>query len=204
MANTRTENAVRSLVNLYTVVIGVALSLAVVTLMDAQKGLSAVTPTSILLFIAFIATLFPFYHGALRHLDDVYIENDHTNVRDGALMIDFILLFLHALAFVVLSLLLNKPADFAWLLIAVLAIDVVWGVFAHFSAPPGKRGATAAGKWTIINFFFVMLSAVYLVSQGMFLNYAGGTTILAILIALACILRTVVDYLWCRSFYFPH
>src|SRR5207253_2832610 len=130
----RMENSVKSLVELYTVVIGVALSLAVVSLIDLNKGLDVITLPSTLLFIAFIATLFPFYHGALRHLDDAYIENDDRRIKDGALVLDFVLLFLHAVAFVVLSLLLKKPGQFAWVLAVVLSIDVIWGVFAHFAS----------------------------------------------------------------------
>src|SRR5690349_19220544 len=101
MVNEKREKAVKSLVALYTVVMGVALSLAVRGLIDERGGLETVTLPDLLLFVAFVGTLFPFFHGALRHLDDAYVENKNANVREGALVVDFVLLFIHALAFVI-------------------------------------------------------------------------------------------------------
>ena len=199
MINKKKENSVKSLVSLYTVVIGVALSLAVVTLIEPTRGLASVTLAPVLLFVAFIATLFPFYHGALRHLDDAYIENENPNIKDGALVIDFILLFFHGLAFVVLSLLLGKPAHFAWVLTVLIFIDVVWGIFAHFASSSG----TAEWRWTIINVIFVGAAIWYLLVHDISLNYAGSPIKLAVPVMVACIIRTVVDYAWCIRFYFP-
>jgi hypothetical protein len=201
MKNTKRQNNVRSLVNLYTVVIGVALSLAVIGIVDTEHGLASATPSSILLFVAFVATLFPFFHGALRHLDDAYIENP-THIHDGALVIDFILLFIHAMAFVVLSVLLKKPTHFAWVLLILISIDVVWGIFATFAS--STRGdLKAESKWTIINFIFVGISATYLVKNDIYLDDLEQPLKLAIPIAFASVLRTIADYVWCRNFYFP-
>jgi len=147
--NKRRENSIRSLSNLYTVVIGVALSLAVVQLVDETNGLLSITITKVLLFVSFIFTLIPFYHGALRHLDDAYLENKNSHIRDGALIIDVMLLILHGMVFVVLSLLLNNPIQFAWSLIVLVAVDVLWGVYAYFgSSTQGENGAE--GKWALI------------------------------------------------------
>lgn len=202
MQNKRLENSVRSLVNLYTVVIGVALSLAVVGLIDVAKGIESITLVTGSLFVAFVATLFPFFHGALRHLDDAYIENDSQHIRDGALVGDFILLFLHALAFVVLSLLLNKPGHFAWVLSIVLTIDVFWGFYA-FLASSSRATPSAELRWAIINLVFVATVVSYLINQGIYLAELEAPIKLAVPIAFACIIRSLVDYVVCRSFYFP-
>lgn len=196
------ENSIKSLVSLYTVVIGVALSLAVVGLIDVNSGLQSITGSGVLLFVAFIATLFPFYHGALRHLDDAYLENDNAHIKDGALVIDFILLFLHALVFVVLSLLLHRPTHFAWVLVALLAVDVVWGVFTHFGSS-SHGSLTAESKWAIINIFFVGAGAWYLIAHDIHLQELAEPIKLAIPIAFTCVIRSVVDYSWCRKLYFP-
>lgn len=204
MNNKRKENSVKNLGNLYTVVIGVALSLAVARLVDADKGLQSITLASGLLFAAFVATLFPFYHGALRHLDDAYIENDNEHIKDGALIFDFILLFLHALTFVVLALLLKQPEHFIWVLIILLAVDVIWGVFTYFAASSSGSGLTAESKWTIINFVFVGISTWYLVAHNIDFSLGPEPLKLAIPITFVCILRSVVDYVWCKAFYFPN
>jgi hypothetical protein len=202
MKSKKLENSVRSLVNLYTVVIGAALSLAVARAIDVKAGLTSISSVSILLFGCFVVTLFPFFHGALRHLDDAFVENESQNIKAGALIIDFALLFLHALAFVVLSQLLQRPSHFAWLLIAVLMIDVVWGVFAHYGSSSGSK-LSAESKWAIINFIFVGIVAAYLVGNDIFLNYNRDALKLSILLTIACALRSTVDYVWCRELYFP-
>lgn len=202
MKNNRKENSVKSLVNLYTVVIGVALSAAVVGVIDVDRGLESATLVSTSLFVAFVATLFPFFHGALRHLDDAYIENENEHIKDGALVVDFVLLFLHALAFVVLSLLINKPGHFAWVLVVLLSIDVIWGLFAHF-ASSSKGSLTAESKWMIINFVFVGIVASYLVNQDITLNELSEPLKLAVPVAFICIVRSLADYVWCKDFYFP-
>lgn len=169
MENKKKENSVKSLMSLYTVVIGVALSLSIVTLIDPKEGLTSVRLSPMLLFISFIMTLFPFYQGAQRHISDAYIENNNSHIRDGALLIDFVLLFFHGIAFVVLALLLSKPSNFAWVLIILFAIDVVWGLFVYFG-PSAKSTHNAEGKWALINLLFVLLVASYLIVNDIYLD----------------------------------
>lgn len=202
MKSKRIENSIRSLSNLYTVVIGVALSLAVTGVVDSAKGLEAATVTSVCLFIAFIATLFPFVHGAIRHLDDVYLENPNKHIKDGALVIDFVLLFLHALAFLVLALLIKKPNHFAWGLEVILTIDVLWGAFTYFAAST-KRTDSAEFKWFVINLITVGIGAIYLINNDIYLEDFVEPVKLAVPILFISIIRSLVDYVWCRSFYFP-
>lgn len=202
MTNRKMENSVRSLANLYTVIIGVALSLAVVKLVEGSAGLKAAIVPSILLFSAFIATLFPFYHGALRHIDDAYIESDGTNIKDGALVVDLILLFVHGIVFVVLALLIAKPSEFAWILIVLLATDVLWGIFAHFAVSTSS-GLSAELKWLLINFAVVGLLTWYLVANDINFRDTKNTLPLVIVVFVACVIRSIVDYISCAKFYFP-
>lgn len=202
MKNKKMENSVRSLSELYTVVIGVALSLAVVRLIDGNAGLTATRIASLLLFLAFIATLFPFYHGAMRHLDDAYTENENENIKDGALVFDFILLFVHGLVFVLLAQLFSKPNQFAWVLISLLSVDVCWGFFAHFAAS-SATGLSGELKWSLINLVFVGFWVWYLVAHGIYLGDVQRAAPLAILILVTCVIRSMVDYLCCIRFYFP-
>jgi hypothetical protein len=197
----RHKNSVRSLANLYTVIIGVSLTMAITGVVKPDAGLNQVTASSLLLLLAFITTLVPFYHGALRHLDDAYIENPTPYIKDGLLVVDIALLLLHALVFVLLAQLMLKPAHFAWALAALLSIDVVWGTLVHFV--PGSNTSGTYGKWAIINAVFVILSTSYLVHNDVFLGMVEKPAKLAFLLAAACVLRTIADYGWCRHFYFP-
>lgn len=196
------ENSVRSLANLYTVIIGVALSLAVVKLVDTGSGFKASMIPSILLFSAFVATLFPFYHGALRHIDDAYIESEGANIKDGALIVDLILLFIHGIVFVVLALLIAKPNEFAWMLITLLGIDVLWGIFAYFAASTSS-GFSAELKWLLINFVTVCILALYLVANNIYFDDTRVVMPLVVVIFAVCVIRSMVDYISCAKFYFP-
>lgn len=210
MNSKKLENSIKGLVNLYTVVIGAALSVALVGVIDVNKGLQSIAIISLMLFGAFVATLFPFFHGALRHLDDAYLENASTHIKKGALIIDFTLLFLHALVFLVLSQLLKRPVDFIWVLVGVLVVDIVWGLFAIFGASSpaaanqgGKEPLSAETKWTIINTVFVALCLLFLFGSKL---YPGSEVIEfnhASMILIACVFRSGVDYFWCRELYFP-
>ena len=202
-AKSALTNSIRNLANLYTIVIGIALTLAVSVVIDPKDGLRSITLVSALLFVAFVLTLLPFFHGALRHLDDVYIENDSSHIRVGVVIVDFSLLFLHALAFLILAELLRRPADFIWFLTCLLTIDVLWG-FSAYAGFSSKKAAPAESRWAIINLVFVAIAALYLISNDIFpITYTGNEPKLASLVAIACLLRSVVDYIWCKSFYFP-
>jgi hypothetical protein len=202
MASERRSNAIKSLIELYTVVIGVALSVAVFGVVGSENGLLGVSAHSVFLFIGFIATLFPFYHGALRHLYDAYLEKSNVHIRPAAVFPDFILLFLHALAFVVLALLLDKPNQFLWVLNCILVIDVAWACFVYFGAS-SKDTISPEGRWAVINFAFVVLALFYLIVNNIYLGEVRGPGTLSALIMIACIARSAWDYLWCRRFYFP-
>lgn len=198
----RRENSIRSLANLYTVVIGVALSLSAVQLVNRSGGILAISLAELLLFLAFVFTLVPFYHGAIRHLDDAYLENANPHIRDGALILDVLLLFIHGMVFVILALLLEDPSQFAWLLIALIFVDVLWGAFVYFG-PSSQNGASAEGRWALINVVFVALASAALWISDIGLQSDVEPTKLAIAVFVACLLRTLVDYGLCWKFYFP-
>jgi hypothetical protein len=198
----RRENAIRSLSNLYTVVIGVALSLSAVQLIEREGGVLALSLGEGLLFVALVLTLVPFYHGAMRHLDDAYLENSNAHIRDGALILDVLLLFLHGMVFVALALLLDTPNQFAWLFVALILVDVVWGAFVYFGPSTQAEGG-AEGKWALINFVFIIVCGAVLYLLDIGFNPMVDGTKLSLGISSACLLRTLADYYFCWAFYFP-
>jgi hypothetical protein len=200
--SSKRQNAVRSLSSLYTVVIGVALSLSAVQLVNRSGGILSIPLAELLLFLSFIFTLVPFYHGALRHLDDAYLENSNLHIRAGALILDVLLLISHGMVFVVLSLLLAKPGQFAWLLVAVLAVDVVWGALVYYGASTHSKDG-AEGKWALINLIFVVVSGVLLLSFDIGLQLQVDPTKVSAGVFAVSLLRTIADYGLCWAFYFP-
>jgi hypothetical protein len=193
-------NSVKSLQTLYTVIIGVALSSATVNVISSGD-LSKITIQSVLLFLSFCITLIPFFHGAMRHLDHAYLENDHQHIRSGALLLDFLLLFVHGIVFVVLSFFLGNSFIFLLFLLAILFLDVIWGAFAHFAS--SSKESWAEAKWVWINLVFVLAFVVYLSHIDAWTGIRPDMTNLAIIITVATLLRTIVDYAWGWHFYFP-
>lgn len=197
------ENAVRSLTSLYTIVIGVALSLAIFQLFGEEGGLRFIEAHSVFLFLSLVVTLIPFYHGALRHIDDVYIENANKHIQDGALVVDVLLLFFHGLVFVVLALLIDYPNQFVWVFMVLIGVDVAWGLFAHFGAST-KSTEAAEGKWLFLNLLFVLIGIATLVVLGVdIFSIEDESLKIALPLFAASFIRTIIDYIWCWNFYLP-
>lgn len=201
MSESRT-NAIRSLSSLYTVVIGVALSVAAVQLVNQSEGISGISLVQLSLFFSLVCTLIPFYHGALRHLDNAYLESPNLHIRDGALILDVLLLIAHGMTFVVLAMLLNLPNQFAWVLVVLIFVDVLWGIFVYYG-PSTQKGPSAEGKWALINTVFVLLGGTLLYLLDIRLQPVADPLKIALPIAVICLLRTLIDYGLCWPFYFP-
>lgn len=91
MPPTDPERPVRHLQGLYTVVVGLALAVAMTNLLD-QEAAFPVRLEVLPYLLAYLVTLVPFYHGALQHLDIAYIEDPDTSTKPGALLADWGLL----------------------------------------------------------------------------------------------------------------
>lgn len=195
----RRKKSVSNLSSLYTVVMGIALSIGISRVVGATDGIASVSMALILLFMAFFVTLFPFYHGAMRHIDDAYIECENPTDKDLILLFDLFLLVLHGIAFVILALLLDYPSQFAWVLLVVLGIDVIWGIFTHFTAPTGD----GEWKWALINGVTVLLGAGLLITFDIYLGEFAYPDKLAFWIFVVATIRSICDYFFCRDFYFP-
>jgi hypothetical protein len=153
-------------------------------------------------FLAYLLTLVPFYHGALRHLDITYVQEASQRPRAGALMGDWSLLFIESCLLVAIALLVGRPAAFSYVLAFLLAFDTVWAFVAHlaFSAP----GQRAERKWAMIN----LVSAALLVLSIVYLDTLDAAqkpvaTYRWVVLLTICGMRTIIDYWWCWSYYYP-
>jgi hypothetical protein len=196
-----TERPIRHLQSLYTVVVGLALTVAMTNLIDQNQAIPihfSVLPY----FFSYLATLVPFYHGALRHLDKTYLENPDKNIRPGALMADWGLLFIEGCILLGMAILLQKPISFSFVLIFLLVFDMLWGFFAHLALSKHSKRQKSEVKWSIINF----VASVVLIVLLVFLDAIDSTkpieTYRWIMIMTISIGRTIWDYVWCRDFYF--
>jgi len=202
MINER-EQSVKHLASLYTVIIGVALSSSVYHLIDPEKPVTAIPAPSLMLFVAFILLIFPFYHGAMRHLDNTYLARNSEDVRDYALLLDFLLLFLHGLIFVVISMLFKQPEEFLIFVIVILGIDVLWGFLAHLAFSTERENKPEM-SWVKTNAAAAVLLLVFILLEKNNLKWLNSdrTAYCAIILG-AMFFRTAVDYGKNWNFYFP-
>ena len=200
------ENSVRHLANFYTVIAGLALTTAVYQLVNEKSGLLPFTWPKLLLCLAFLVTLFPFYHGALRHLDVTYVEvkAGSKEPKAGAFIGDFALLFTQSCLFIVLAIEITEPVLFTLVYAGLLLFDTIWAVLANwaFSAPTnGKQELT----WAAINFCTLCVVFAFMYSQGLVDNLTTNVNPLTIGIVTCVIawVRTIVDYWasWKHGYY---
>lgn len=189
------ERSVDSLQQIYAVVIALAISQAIESLLkDPVRGtvlqLDQVK-IGIPPLVAIAVTLVPFWHGMNRHLDRCYLEKE-SNVRQGALLLDFIAFFIEAgLLFAAAWSLRSGIYTFIYLG-ALLAVDMLWGIISHQIHFPGKKSHVL--RWSAINLVAIGVAILVIAYPFMSETY--------VLMALA-ILRSIVDYGRCWDFYFP-
>ena len=192
----------RSLQELYTVAIGVALAKAMELYVGGSEGGSGhgerfreMTPG----LVALVATLVPFYHGAMRHLDKMYVEDHGRFVRRGALLADFLWLFIEAGIFVGMALQLGPPARFGWWLVLLLVFDSTWGILFHFALSK-HRHHWAEFKWALTNLPVAGVLSVVLWRLSL---SEEGTAAIAFVVPAVAVVRSLIDYSWSWKFYFP-
>jgi lysylphosphatidylglycerol synthetase-like protein (DUF2156 family) len=176
--------------------------LSIVSVIDTSPPAISIKYRLLPFLLAFLFTLVPFYHGALRHLDVAYIEGGGTQIRSGALLADFALLFIESCLLLALALFLSSPGFFAWSLVALLMFDTLWA-FAANLAFSQKSKPNAEGKWAIINLVAAAILALFLLLIGGFPPTGRNDARLMIGVPLIAFVRTVFDYAQCWEFYYP-
>lgn len=192
------DGSVQNLQELYTVAVGAALTLAIVRMVPET---SSPVWVSLPVLVAFVVTLVPFYHGAMRHLDLTYQGSSATPTREGALLADFFLLFVEACLFLALASVVTNTKQAAWTLLTLLTLDGVWGIAAH-SVFAKSRRSWAEIRWSLINVCtaLVIFGFIKWMSVWPWVSQPGRPELS---LAVICVARTLADYAWSWRFYFP-
>lgn len=189
------ERSVDSLEQIYAVVIALAISQAIQSLLkdpvsgrvlDLDQVRIGLPP-----LVAFLVTLVPFWHGMNRHLDRCYLEKK-SDVRQGALLLDFVTFFVEASLLFAAGWSLRSGVHSFIYLGLLLFVDMSWGFVSHQIHFPGEKSHVR--KWSAINVVAIALAVAIIAFPFMF-----KTTVLMVL----AILRSIVDYWLCWDFYFP-
>jgi hypothetical protein len=195
-ANDVIERSVDSIAKIYAVVIALAITQSIQTLIKGTNGSANVGFDTLYAgapaFVAFLFTLVPFWHGMNRHLDRCYLEKTGV-VAQGALLFDFTVFFLEASLLFAAGWSLRTGIETFYFLGALLLTDMVWGYISHLIHFPRKKSHVL--KWSIIN---VVAGALAFGVVEFPFNQKPW-----VLMAIA-ILRSIADYGFCWKFYFPN
>jgi hypothetical protein len=196
------ERSVFHLQQLYTVVVSLALTVAITNLVD-QAAAVPIRMAALPYFVSYLVTLVPFYHGALRHLDVTYLKDPAPQPRSGALMVDWSLLFIESCGLLTLALLISRPEAFSYTFIGLLAFDAIWAFAAYLEFSPDAREQRSEHKWAIINFVAVVVLIIAMVALHAVDPRRPVGTYRWVLVTTVASARTIWDYCWCWSYYYP-
>ena len=116
---------------------------------------------------------------------------------------DWVLLFIESCVLLGLAQFIKTPEAFCLGLLALLLFDAAWAFGAHLAFSPEKLGLTVEARWAIINF----VTSFLLIGILIFLDSVDPQKPVEsyrwIIIVSVTIARTVADYVWCWSGYFP-
>lgn len=163
----------------------------------------------LLMFVSFILTVVPFFHGSLRYLDQRYIINEDQS-RRCSLMIDFVALFVQALLLFALATVIGQLRIFYSGLVGLLIFDILWvgvtGLTKNADTNTAKKNAGEKKKhdehsfrrWAGINAITIWAILLSVWST----LWADGIVKNTILVLIAGY-RTVLDYLLVWDWYYP-
>lgn len=192
-----TQRSVDSVANIYAIVIGLALTQAIETLIAKGIGTGIGLDyrnivEGVPAFISLLVTLVPFWHGMNRHLDRCYITKATASVAHQAILFDFFVFFIEAILLFVSGWALRTGLISFYCLGALLAVDVVWGFISHQIHFRGHKSHVT--RWASINVVAIFVG--YLVGA---LPFEGKPWALMVV----ALRRTIADYSLCSNFYFP-
>jgi hypothetical protein len=208
------QSSVRHLQALFAIVAGLALTEAV---SELAREVDNALPTArtLMLMVAFLATIIPFFHGALRHLDDVYIVTPPSpNMSRYALLVDFILLFVESVMLLGMAHRLVDPPHFLAFLLFLMVIDIIWAIVTpplidckmtvrdvlKAVVPRPKFSKDTEIAWAQNNIFFVPFA----IAAWIFIDTIQPSfSIEALIVMVFAVLRSFNDYRLSWSFYFP-
>jgi hypothetical protein len=209
-ARTRTirTRSVDNLQRLYTVVISLAITESLRRLLSefGDKGTSP-SFTAIAAVIALVVTVVPFYHGANRYLDATYVTDERSakpaTLAALMLLLDFAVIFVEAIIFFILALLINQSAFFIALLGSLFLLDAIWVGVTKWTSKSLTDQGSAYRIWLVANLVAGAIALFISLSDVWGLNVLQNQHERLWFMALVAFIRTVFDYATVWKFYYP-
>jgi hypothetical protein len=189
------KDVVRVLLDLYKVVIALALTTAIgLTVTPNGIALSPLelNEKNLTLFGAFFMTIVPFYHGASVYLLRSYKHGDLS--RKGAALVDFFILSVEGVIFYAIASSIKNLESFLLWFTLLLVLDIIWWGFSYFKS---TNSNTPPRWWPILNgaMLLFLVSIIGMRDESWIRVYS--------LLFAVSVVRTFLDYKLCYPYYFP-
>lgn len=210
----RIISVISSLKELVSIVMAIALTNTMFQFMVKNGNVKLIRDFSLLeslIFVLLIVTIIRFYHGNMRHLDEVFIHpisNNSSSMsvkahpRIEKMAVDFISILLEGLLFGALSFYFSICRYFFGLFILLLGIDVVWFLIVFASTLPSNQASFQIFKhqrnWLLINVITLIAFLIVYASTENIEQTLRYYIFLTILFS-----NTFFDYAFNWRFYFP-
>lgn len=199
---TTTERTARHLQSLYVVGAGLGIAIALGNMTTAGDSDPSMDWASVFVVIAFIATLIPFFHGAMLYMDTQFRGSP------GVVMVDFLALFSQTVLFFIMAGFIREPTSYVWAWIVLLVLDVAWVLWLMSSFvirakdQPSAQTREEYRPWAVINWLCTAVLLVVVVAVQWRGWEPGPNLGLALALAAIAIVRTGCDYGFSRDVYF--
>lgn len=197
-----TERTARHLQSLYVVGAGLGVAFALEGMIRGVGSDPSLEWDTVPVVVAFLATLIPFFHGAMLYMD--------TEIRGRAMvvLVDFLALFSQTVLFFVMAEFVREPTSFAIAWIVLLAVDVAWVLWLMTPMPRHSKGQDAEPifreyrPWAVINSVCILVLSVVLFMVPTSDGGTGPDLRLALILMAIAIARSAADYWLSRTVYF--
>lgn len=205
--------ALSSVKKLVSIVMGLALTNAIITVVTDQTTeerihgskasldllpLSQISPESALCAIALVTAIVRFYHGNGQLLELLYGEGsrkEQNGPLSGGIGGNFIVIMVQSVLFALMSFYVNGNRSLILLFGLLLVIDIFWYVANLTTTDTDPEALGQQQRWMFNNFgFLAVLVGLY---------YANNNGWAVTAAAVAILLNTLVDFYISWNFYFP-
>jgi hypothetical protein len=212
-ADPRLPAALLSVKDLVSIVMGLALTHAILTLLTGGGGsrmqalgshaegvlaLDQISPRAILCTLAVVTAIIRFYHGNNQLLELLFGESSEQNEADvasGGIGVNFIVIMVQSVFFALMSFYVDGSRELIAIFGLLLLLDIFWYVVNLTNNGADREALQQQRAWMLNNLgFLVVLAALYYTKNEGWAVTVGALAILA---------NTVVDFALSWEFYFP-
>ncbi|MGP8217340.1 MAG: hypothetical protein ACLQQ4_17360 [Bacteroidia bacterium] len=207
---TPTERAVTNLQLLFNLIIGLALTRGVQTVLTDSVS-NKILPwkeiiSNIAPFFVFALLIIPFTQGMNRYFEKTYLEDKEMQKVSGALLFDFMIFFAESICLYAFSVTLDFEPHSLIILLLLFMVDSFWvfmllkSLWKSYSFPVIEKNIKS---FLYLNLATLLIGVIISITLYYFLNNYFSHNQIAIIWVFLASIRTFFDYKINWNFYFP-